>query len=308
MVKLNKRIYYFRSMAAGKELLDFSDDLAEVSDLKTIGESEISIMDDIVRIQRFKDLPDGRLYHFTMYSPGSKTATLTPKAATKKDEEVGAKPPAGREFKSGECYLYVCGHNVLFCAHGLTPSRAVQYIFMLLKSNGYDTESFKFSPIGNIDKLKLLNEQGVKSIRLNVSAYKLSLPKKKGSWLAKALAPVGNELSALVSKDVNRSEEKALEDLMVSIEIGLEGNSRATDESKETVVDLASEILEDDDGYDLDSFTIMTRENTPITGGDVKLHTTVRPEKDGSSLNYVNIWDAMGVYYTQLKRQKLLEQ
>ncbi|RYZ86770.1 MAG: hypothetical protein EOP04_13180 [Proteobacteria bacterium] len=308
MAKLNKRIYYFRSLTQSRELLDFSESLAEISDLKTIGESEVSILDEIVRIQRFKDLPEGRLYHFAMYSPGLKTATLTPKAASKKDEEVGAIPPAGREFKSGECYLFVSGSNVLFCAHGLTPSRAGQYIFMLLKKNSYDLDSFKLSPIANIDKLKLLSEQGVKSVRLNVSAYKLSLPKKKEGWLGQTFAPVGKELLALVSKDATRSEEKALEDLMVSIEIGLEGNSRATDESKETVIDLASEIIENDDGYDLDSFVIMTRENTPITGGDVKLHTTVRPEKDGSSLNYVNIWDAMAVYYAQLKKQKLLEQ
>ncbi|MHC6224011.1 hypothetical protein ACYU03_04425 [Pseudomonas sp. X10] len=308
MAKVNKRIYYFRVLDGSGSALDFSEALAEISDRITIGDSEITMIDEVVRIQRFEDTADGRLYHITKYSPGSQNTTLTPRAAVKEDEEVGVDPPKGKEFKSGECYIFVSGFHILFCGHGLTHAKAAQYFFRLLKDNAREVDNFRFMPISNVDKLQLLNEQGVKSIRLNIAAYKLSLPKVRRNWISQSFTSVTDELAALIKKDATRSEEKALEDLMVSIEVGLEGNSRAAEDSKATVVDLAKEIIEDDELFDLDSFTILTRENTPITGGDVRLHTTVRPEKEGSSLSRAIIWDGMKVYFGQLKKQKLLEQ
>ncbi|MEC4024923.1 hypothetical protein VSO52_19365 [Pseudomonas fulva] len=309
MTKVNKRIYYFRILGAEGKPLDFSADLERISDLLTIGQTEITMIDEVVRIQWRKDSPEGRLYHLAKYTPGSQNSTLTPKAAVHEDEEVGVSPPEGKEFKSGECYMLINGFHVLFCSHGMNHSKAVQYLFRLLNDNGAAVENFNFAAIGNIDKLKLLSEQGVKSIRLNVSAYKLSLPEENLGWFKKTLNPIKKELTALISKDISRSEEKALQDLTVSVEISLEGNSRATSESKETVSDFAKgfiDVIEDEEI--VDSFTILTREDTPITGGDVRLHTTVRPEKEGSSISRATIWDGMSKYFKQLDKQNLLEQ
>lgn len=307
MSRVLKRIYSFRVIDPAGGLVDFSAALIDISDSLSIGQTEIQMFEDVVRIQRFRDSPVGRLYHLARYSPGTHSSTLTPKAAGKHDDEGVLGAPAGKEIKTGECYALVNAHNVLFCGHGLTHQKCAGYLFMLMKAQNYKLDPIKFHASSNIDKIAILNAQGAKSIRLNVNAYKLSLPKVDEGWLGGVLSSVGEEVMALIGKDPNRSQEKSLQDMIVALEIGLEGNSRATVESKSTITDLANEILSDDDSP-VDSFTILTRDGTPITSDDVKLHSAINIERNGTSLNHVDVWDAMVKYLRQLKRQKLLEQ
>ena len=307
MSRVYKRIYCFRVVDPAGGLVDFSAALAEISDRLSIGQTEIQIFEDVVRIQRFRDSPVGRLYHLARYSPGTHNSTLTPRAAGKLDDEGVLGAPAGKEIKTGECYALVSEHNVLFCGHGLTYQKCAGYFFMLMKAQNYQLDPIKFHASSNIDKVAILNAQGAKSIRLNVNAYKLSLPKVDEGWLGGVLSSVGEEVMALIGKDPSRSQEKSLQDMTVALEIGLDGNSRATVESKSTITDLANEILSDDDSP-VDSFTILTRDGTPITSDDVKLHSAISVEKNGMSLNHVDIWDAMVKYIGQLKHQNLLEQ
>ncbi|GGM30739.1 hypothetical protein ACFQDN_23705 [Pseudomonas asuensis] len=307
MSRAPKRIYCFRTMNQAGELVDVSKVMIDISDALSIGESEIRLFEDVVRIQRFKDSAVGRLYHLARYSPGTRSSTLTPKANGKLDTEGSLGAPTGKEFKTGESYLLINEHNVLFCGHGLTYQKCAGYIFRLIKDQGYDVEPITLHPSSNIDKVMILNAQGAKSIRLNVNAYKLSVPKANTGWFGEVLASVGEEVKALISKDPSRSQEKSLEDMTVALEISLEGNSRATVESKDTITDLANEVLSDDDSP-VDSFTIITRDGTPITSEDVKLHSAILVEKKGTSLDHVQIWDGMVKYFGQLKKQKLLEQ
>lgn len=307
MSRVYKRIYCFRVVDPAGGLVDFSAALADISDRLSIGQTEIQMFEDVVRIQRFRDSPVGRLYHLARYSPGTHNSTLTPKAVGKLDDEGVLGAPAGKEIKTGECYALVNEHNVLFCGHGLTHQKCAGYFFMLMKAQNYQLDPIKFHASSNIDKVAILNAQGAKSIRLNVNAYKLSLPKADEGWLGGVLSSVGEEVMALIGKDPTRSQEKSLQDMTVALEIGLDGNSRATVESKSTITDLANEILSDDDSP-VDSFTILTRDGTPITSDDVKLHSAISVEKNGMSLNHVDIWDAMVRYIGQLKHQNLLEQ
>lgn len=307
MSRVPKRIYCFRLMNLAGHLVDISETLIDISDALTIGQTEIQLFEDVIRIQRFRDSPAGRLYHLTRYSPGTFNSTLTPKAAGKQDNEGSLGAPAGKEFKTGEGYVLVNGHNVLFCGHGLTHQKCTSYFFHLFKGQGHALDPIKLHPSSNIDKVALLNAQGAKTIRLNVNAYKLSLPEAEKGWFGQVMSSVGDEVLALIGKDPDRSQEKALENMTVALEIGLEGNSRATVESKDTITDFANEVLGDDDSP-VDSFTILTRDGTPITSEDVKLHSTISVEKNGTSLNHVNVWDGIIKYHGQLVKQNLLEQ
>ncbi|MGP6462778.1 hypothetical protein [Pseudomonas parakoreensis] len=307
MSRASKRIYCFRVMDADGDLVDFSAALIAISDRLDIGQTERLMYEDVVRIQRFRDSPVGRLYHLTRYAPGTHGATLTPKAGGKLDNEGVLGAPAGKEIKTGECYALINDHNVLFCGHGLTQQKCAGYFYMLIKSQKYQLDPIKFHPSSDINQVAILNAQGAKSIRLNVNAYKLSLPEADKGWLGGVLSSVGDEVKALISKDPNRSQEKSLENMVIALEIGLEGNSRATVESQDTLTDLANEVLSDDDSP-VDSFTIVTRDGTPITSNDIQLHSSLYVEKVGTSLSHVEVWDGMVRYMGQLKKQKLLEQ
>ena len=99
MSRVPKRIYCFRVMDSAGGLVDFSDELVEISDALSIGETEIQLFEDVLRIQRFSDSPVGRLYHIARYAPGTQNPTLTPKAAGKVDAEGSLEAPAGKSSR-----------------------------------------------------------------------------------------------------------------------------------------------------------------------------------------------------------------
>ena len=307
VAKASKRIYYFRSVGVDGQPVNFHSKLKALISKMNISQTEISFVDEVIRVQRRKEDATGTLIHLSKYSPGNKNSTLTPKSKKLEEEEIGQAPPPGKEYKSGECFVFVKGADILFCSHGIHHSKAELYFHSLFQKNKIKVNSFKFSAASDLDKINILNAQGVNSIKLNVNAYKLSLPEEKETTLGKAFSSVKREIAALVGKDKTRSEEKTLENLTVSIEIGLTGNTRASPEAQTTVQELASEFL-DEDTSAIDSFVIMTRDGTPITANDIRLHDVIRVGKTDSSINHVDVWNGFVKYYKSLKTDNLLEQ
>lgn len=304
-----KRIYYFRSVSNDKQPVDIQKKTkAALSVLPHIADTEVNFADEVIRIQRRADQDKRDYLHIVNYAPGEKSSTLTPSIRKTDDNEVGHAPPAGKEYKKGEAFIVIKNSDILFCSNGLTYQKVELYLHRLFQDTNVSTERFKLKPASNLDKIKLLRAQGVKSVRLNISAFKLSLPaKKKASWLGRTLAPIAAEFTALAGKDRSRSEEKALEDMIVSIEVGLDGNSRATNDAKDTVTDLAAEVL-DNELDNIDSFVIMTRDNTPITSESIKLHTDFKVSKSDTSIDFGETWRAMEAYFNRLTTDNLLEQ
>ncbi|MDN5505176.1 MAG: hypothetical protein L0H10_15375 [Comamonas sp.] len=308
MARVTKKIHYFRSVSYQNLAYAFQAPLVEaLAAFPNVADTEIDFVDHVVRVQRRSVEDDFVLLHLTKYIPGNRNSVITPRAAVVDDQEMGHAAPEGKEFKSGECFILVSGYHILFCSNGISYQKSELYIHKFLQESRIDFESFKFKPASNLDKLALLRRQGVKSIRLDVNAFRLSLPEGRDSWFASAVEGVKNEISALIGRDQSRSEERALEDLIVSVEIGLEGNSRAAEDAQNTVVDLAAEVINDED-LGFDGFTIRTRDNIPVTSNDIRLSTGFRVTMVDTSLNHGETWTAMRRYYNQLRNDHLLEQ
>ncbi len=308
MARVTKKIYYFRTVNSTGAVTSYHNFLnSSLATHGKIGDSEVNFVDYVIRVQRFAVEENRTVLHLTKYCPGNKNSVLTPKASGKIDTEVGHSAPVGKEFKSGECFLLISGYHILFCSNGMSHQKAELYIHKLFQQEGVKFEPFKFVPASKLDRLALLRAQGVKSIKLNVGAFKLSLPNEKKGWFRNAIQPVANELSALVSKDQSRSEEKAMEDLVVSLEIGLDGNSRAVEDAKLTVLDLAEEIL-DDEELGADGFIIMTQDNVSVSSNDIRLSTGFRVTQVDTSINHSETWQGMIKYYNELRNDGLLEQ
>lgn len=83
---------------------------------------------DVVRIQHFSNSNGRTLMHLTRYVPGVQASTLQPKATTAEDDEGAQPPPKGKEFKDGDCFLFLKDHHVLYCGHGISKSKASLYL------------------------------------------------------------------------------------------------------------------------------------------------------------------------------------
>lgn len=303
---MNKTIYYFRALGHNDHPVDIQKPLtALLRKLSNAGSTEYRFADEVIRVQRRKIESGFLKLHFISYRPGEKSPTIKPKASTIDDEEIGQAPQAGREFKESECFLVIKEHHAIFCGNGISQSKARLYIHMITQKNGVSLP-FQFAASSDVNKLALINAQGVKSIKLNVHAYKLSVPPKKRTWVNKAFGNVTEEVVALMAKDKSRDQERALEDLIVSVELGLDGNTRAAESAQITVKELAQKVISDNES-EIDSFVIHTHDGTPISSKQIRLHDTIKVGRRDGSLNHADAWNGMSAFYDSLKVGKLLE-
>ena len=176
-----KKVYYLRAKDDNKPKdLQALIETARASK-PTVADSEIKFgVGDIVRIQHYKASKSlGAFLHLTRYVPGEKAPTLQPKASTTEDNEGTQQAPSGKEFKDGDCFLLVSQHHVLYCGHSIHLAKATQYLSRLFESCQIDEalRRFEVSPVTDLDKIKLLQKHGVRSILLSSNAFDISLPR-----------------------------------------------------------------------------------------------------------------------------------
>ncbi len=249
------------------------------------------------------------LLHLVRYVPGEKAATIDPDPEGPEDNGDSERPPKGKEFKAGECFMLVKDADVLFCANGITQAAARAYLARLFADCGVETELCRFDlrPAADLDRLAIIRERGVSSIQLGSVAYEASrklLPKNQ-SMSRRMLKSVSDQVSALVARDDTVLEQRVMEDLIVNVELKLQGNSYADIEAQRSIDQMAIALLEEE--HDNPGFTIITRDGNRLSDLSVRLHKRVKVASSNNSVEHGSVWNSMTVYYGELHEGKLLE-
>ncbi len=264
--------------------------------------------EDIVRIQHYKEAADGTYLHLVSYIPGEKAPTLRPKVVAADDNESAQTAPVGQEFKGKDCFFFISGHNVLYCGHGITIQKAKAYFFIFATKSNINGLNFELDASSNVDKLHLLKMHGVQSIEMSTSAYQASLMYEKPvGGLAGFFKKTFDEVKALVEKDEDAARLKAMEDLIVNVEVRLDGNTRASLHSKKAILKMATDALLDGDN-DIGEFTIVTQNKDRIKVSDIRLQSAFNVERVDGSLSYSEVWQKLNAYYDGIKAANLQEQ
>ncbi|GAA4951664.1 hypothetical protein [Halioxenophilus aromaticivorans] len=307
-----KKVYYLRARAnqQPKNLQTLVETAR--SNKPTVADTEVTFGGgDIVRIQHYRQNSGHGVYlHLTRYVPGEKAPTLQPKAVAAEDNEGTQPAPTGKEFKDGDCYLLIQQHHVLFCSHGIHVAKAIQYLAMLFKKCDMDQSGREFdvSPVSNLDKVKLLQEHGVRSILLSTNAFDISLPEaERGSWISRTFGKLSDEFNALMEKDDSIADQKIKEDLLVNVELRLNGNTRAAQDTQDFIEDVAESVLSDTDSP-ISEFAIVTQSGETVKPGSIRLQKGFRVPVIDGALSHISIWDSMESYYTELRQGNILEQ
>lgn len=306
-----KTAYYYRARRDAKPF-DLQAIMGAVRKLKpTVADSEITFGGgEILRIQSYRVSNGCTFIQLVKYEPGVAAATLLPNATTEEGDEVAQLAPRGREFKDGDCFLLLKQHHVLFCAHGISLPKASVYLGLLFRDAGLEkkTTGFDLTPASNIDKLELIQQHGVKSLLLTTSAYQLSLPKaQRNKWVSKVLGKLGDELGALIEKDDTPADQKALEDLQVNLEISLDGNTRAAQDSQAFIKQLAEGVMDESD-TSIGEFVILTQKNEKVTASDIRLQAPIKVEKQNNSIAPAAVRRELERYLSMLEENSFLEQ
>lgn len=249
----------------------------------------------------------GVFIHIAAYTPGEKASVVPALRGVASGEVETAPPPEHCEFMDGDIMALIVGNDVLLCSTNLHEKRAQKYMQEIILAAGIDKKSSQFGLCkkANIDKLKLIQKQGVKSVNLNVSLFDASVEHLHRNTIKKKLGGgLMDEIKALLSIDKKITEINDAENLTAQILLTYDSRRKKGIIGRQRIEKIARQMIEEDD----EGFSIKTLSGETIRGSDIALKKSVSLPKHGKSVFCGEAWRALESYYYELKAGGLLEQ
>lgn len=245
--------------------------------------------------------------HIAAYTPGEH-ASVVPRLRGVRVGEIGtAPPPENCEFMDGDIMVLVAGNHVLLCATNLHEKRAERYMSGIIEAAGLDrmASNFCLGRKANVDKIKLIQAQGVKAVNLNVDLFDATLDHVERNTIKKRVGgALMDEIKAFIFKDKTQEEIGNAENLSAKITVTYDSRKKGGGLGRQGVHDLASQMLADEE----ESFSIVTKLGEKINGSEISLRKTVSLPKHAKSVYCSDAWRELETYFYELKAGGLLEQ
>jgi hypothetical protein len=253
-----------------------------------------------------KPSKSGYLLHFTADTPGE-AASIVPKKAIVADEiQVGtAAPPADAEFMDGDAFLYVNHNDVCFCATGLRDStiRHVLQEFFRLARIRKDADQFDLLKIADVNKVKLLQSQGVAEIELRstLSVATVSYNRRKLQPQG-ILGAAAKQVKAILGKEHDVTSDA----LRVMLTIKSDKRRLGIALGEKRLKTLATSVINDQETDD--EYVIITKGGQRIGPNENLMRSTVMIDAIGKSVQRDKAWKELYSFYETLESSGALEQ
>lgn len=254
--------------------------------------------------------PYGLCFHVASYVPHQPTSLVPfPSRALAKNTSP-LPPPDEHNYLEGDIFFVLSGNHLVLCPSGARESVALQYISHMLRKFGREKLLTKFNiePIANIDKVKLLANEGVKMVSLNASLYEATTEyTERKTTKMTLLNGLAEEFLSLFSndKDERLHEAGELENLSVRVEISFDSRKRGGEVGRERLEKTASKLIADDEDQ---GFTIVTGNGKKLTADAIRINEKVVLPAHGNSVSRTEAWSALADFLEDLKQSGTLEQ
>jgi hypothetical protein len=266
--------------------------------LKTVKKRKFKRPDgQFVKCIRFRPGENGgSLFHLVAETPGDTASTISSADEDKEASDVGtASPPKGAEFMDGDLFVYVKGNHVSLCATSLRDASFKVYcdeVFRKAKLPAVSTK-FDFQKVANVEKMKLIEAEGVKEIDMNATLYVATTKyAKRKKDAVGAVGVAAKHLKALFWPDEDMESDSIqvsltlrTDDRMVSGKVL--GNKR--------LKEIAQDVVDDDDDY-----VIVTRKGQRISQNEIYVRSKVDLDRHGKSVKRDAAWQALLDFHKQL--------
>lgn len=249
----------------------------------------------------------GVFLHIAAYIPGEHASVVRRVSGVPSGGLETAPPPEGYEFMDGDTMLFVAGDHVIVCSSTLHERQAERYLTQIidLAEIAPHAGNFSLTKIANIDKVRVLNTQGVKSINFNSSLYSASIDHLERTTVNKSLmGEIADKILAIVGKDMNEEGLENAENISVNLRLSFDNRKVGADESKKRLGEIANLMVTEDD----DGFFIETMDGGRVSHSDIVLHKKMKMQKFGKTVYCQEAWTALENYYLELKEGGLLDQ
>nr|WP_316653178.1 hypothetical protein [uncultured Gellertiella sp.] len=259
----------------------------------TPSERRARTSEGVIECRGFKHARDVVGIHLVGYVPDEHMGIVPHKS----DDLTLYPPPDDADFLDGELMALISSEAVIVCRLGLYESALNKYIQVLGPKAGLNREDalFLFKNRTDVDKLKMIQDDGVASIRFQGTANKVSVDhaaKKDKPLFQKMISGVWTEIQALAYGE--EKPPRVTENLKIEVYLKFDGRS-GTKIDQEEIKEVAQHVAETDEG-----FSIKTLSGRTITPTDVLLNKKILLHKFGKSVAFNEVFEEMLIYHDEL--------
>lgn len=274
--------------------------------LKTVKTRKFQRLDgQYVKCLRYEPIRGGGCFlHLVAETPGDHASTLAMADEDKEGSDVAtAPPPQGSEFMDGDLFALVKGNDVCLCASALRDAAIALYCQELFRKSRRDAVATQFDlqKIADVDKMKIIQAEGVKEIEIRATLYAATTDYlKRKTEAAGAIGAVGKHLKAVFWPEGQVQKDN----LQVGITLRADGRMKAGKAlGAKRLKTIAEDVVGDDDDY-----VIHTKKGQRISRSEVYVRQRVDIERHGKSVKRDAAWDALTAFHAQLASSGVIGQ
>jgi hypothetical protein len=272
-------------------------------DERTIQQSNSSCLDCS---EYSDDRGEGVFLHVLAYTPDEETSVVINQGRPNSVLST-TKAPKGSEFWDDDIIVMCRGDDLVMCAnstHGRTFDRYV--VGLLQRAKRDDAASlFQVIPVANVSKVRMLQENGVRSIRLRSGLHSTTLDRvAETSIRGKIFGPISREMKKYIRKNREFEELLAAENPTVEVSLRFDSRRRGGDVAQEAFRRFGEDVLETDSG---DQFEIETLDGQRLKSDDLQLRKRVQLPAHGKTVVSLEARRELEIYFQELRQQGALE-
>lgn len=245
----------------------------------------------------------GHFLHVVAFTPGEE-ASIVPHAHS--GDLATTPPPEDADFMDGDIMAMICGNDVVLCANSLHEKQLERFLVKYLDAAGINDpeQTFELSKIANVNKVKMIQDQGVKEVCFDSSLYEASfLHTERQTVHNRLTGKFFDEFRALFFQDEEPIDLVEAENLTVKLVLSYDKRKKGADFSRKKLETMANRAYtEDDEGIKIKTFN-----GDIVSASDITLKKQVVLNRHGKTVWYSDAWSEIEKYYQELKAGGFLE-
>lgn len=255
----------------------------------------------------------GRTFgHIAQWDKDAPTSTVRdPSPRLLEAETLEQPPPAGQQYVGGDILFLATGNHLLICPSGAREAVIGYYLEEVAAFLGLSEFSrCSLEPVADLNKVKLIKQEGVKSLRLDSTLYEATMVYEDDQLNERRpsraiLTSIGKTLRDLLVEEANLPEIARDENLTIKLEISYDSRRRGGELGRARIEELAREVIEQEE--DEGGFRIITGEGKTIRSTSLSIRQSVPLAVSGNTVQREAAWDALLEFHQELLRSGALE-
>lgn len=248
----------------------------------------------------------GTLLHLAAYTH-EEPATIVPRVTGTDSAPVAiVPPPRNADFMDGDLMALIAGNDVILCGNRLSDRNLERYCARMFDLSGFPPAAgmFRLEPVADTDALQVLENQGVKEIKLSVSAFDASVSRAQRKSLRRRIgADVWDEFLSFFGKDADLESIRQHENVSADVVFKFDRRKKGGELAAEHMEQFARSLVDEEE----EGFKIRTFEGTVLGASSLSLQKKVSLVAYGKSVARESAFEALQAYYGELKDAGLLD-